>query len=106
MPPPREPLVITAPRAGARVTSPLEIRGTATPGARVAVEVRYEASGWSDARRGVLAREVVVADGRGNWSLTVRYSDVPSGATIVITAEVGGRDDSSAQRARVEVIQQ
>jgi hypothetical protein len=99
------PPTITAPTAGARVGSPITIRGTAVPGSRVVVRVDYRGTVLFFQVTGTYGEVATTADASGNWQVTVRPSTrIPDAQlTIMVRAiDPGGRESAATT---VQVVQ-
>jgi hypothetical protein len=102
---PSPALTITSPAAGARVGSPITIRGTATPGSRVVVKVDYRGTVLFIQVNGTYGEVATTADASGNWQVSVRPSTRIPEAEITITVRAtdpGGRESAPAT---VKVVQ-
>ncbi|MGQ0569345.1 MAG: copper amine oxidase N-terminal domain-containing protein [Armatimonadota bacterium] len=81
-----EPPVITSPASGARLDGPITVRGTATPGYRVEVQVDYQGSVLLFSLRGTYGTVTTTADAAGNWAVTINQTMRVPNAELTITA--------------------
>ncbi|MGQ0548829.1 MAG: stalk domain-containing protein [Armatimonadota bacterium] len=95
--------VITAPAAGARLGSPIVIRGTAAPGSRVEVQVDYQGSLLVFSLRGTYGQATTTADASGNWSVTfndpIRIPNAELTITAVAIDQAGRRSEPATTKA-------
>lgn len=95
--------VITSPAAGARVGSPIVVRGTAPPGSRVEVQVDYQGSVLVFNLRGTYGQATTTADASGNWSVTFSEAIRIPNAELTITAvaidQAGRRSEPATMKA-------
>jgi exosome complex RNA-binding protein Csl4 len=80
------PPVITSPGAGTRVGSPIVIRGTATPGYRVEVQVDYQGALLLFNLRGTYGKVMTTADAAGAWTVRISETVRMPNAELTITA--------------------
>ena len=80
------PPVITSPGAGTRVGSPIVIRGTATPGYRVEVQVDYQGALLLFGLRGTYGKVMTTADAAGAWTVRISETVRMLNAELTITA--------------------
>ncbi len=89
------PPTVTSPASGARITTPLVIRGRTLPGYQVAVRVDYRGMFLVFTMQGTLGRFTATADAAGNWSVTVErpapVADAELTITVVATDPLGRR---------------
>jgi hypothetical protein len=97
------PPIITSPAAGARLGSPIVIRGKATPGYRVEVQVDYQGALLVFGLKGTYGRVMTTADAAGDWavslSTTVRISNAELTITAVTIDPLGRRSEAVTVRA-------
>jgi hypothetical protein len=98
-------LTITSPAAGARVGSPITIRGTAIPGSRVVVKVDYRGTVLFIQVSGTYGEVATTADAAGNWQVTVRPSTRIQDAEITITVRATDPTGRESAPATVKVVQ-
>jgi len=98
-------VTITSPAAGARVGSPITIRGTATPGSRVVVRVDYRGTVVVFQVSGTYGEVATTADASGNWQVSVRPSTRIPDAEITITVRATDPSGREAAPATVKVVQ-
>jgi hypothetical protein len=98
---PMRPPTITQPAAGTTAASPLVIRGTAAPGARVHVRVEYATTMLGLLRTtGALADLFVDANDRGEWATEAINLDTlirGQNTEYTITARVVGEGDQRSE---------
>jgi hypothetical protein len=80
------PPVITSPAAGARVGAPIVIRGKATPGYRVEVQVDYQGALLVLNLKGTYGKVTTITDAAGDWAVTINQMVRISNAELTITA--------------------
>jgi hypothetical protein len=80
------PPVITSPAAGTRLGSPIVIRGRATPGYRVEVQVDYKGALLVFDMRGTYGKVTTTADAAGDWAVSINATVRMSNAELTITA--------------------
>jgi hypothetical protein len=80
------PPVITSPAAGARVGAPIVIRGKATPGYRVEVQVDYEGALLVVSLKGTYGKVTTTAGAAGDWTVQINQMVRISNAELTITA--------------------
>ncbi|MDQ7842099.1 MAG: copper amine oxidase N-terminal domain-containing protein [bacterium] len=97
------PPVITSPAAGTRLGSPVVIRGKATPGYRVEVQVDYQGALLAFSLKGTYGKVTTTADAAGDWavslSTTVRISNAELTITAVTIDPLGRRSEAVTVRA-------
>ena len=98
-------LTVTSPAAGARVGSPITIRGTATPGSRVVVRVDYRGTVLFIQVSGTYGEVATTADASGNWQVSVRPSTRIPEAEITITVRATDPSGRDSVPATVKVVQ-
>jgi hypothetical protein len=90
--------VIRTPAPGARVTSPITVRGTATPGHQVVVRVDYQGSLLLFRLGGTYGEVETIADAAGNWAVMFNQT-LRVNAELTITAvavdPMGRRSESA-----------
>jgi Copper amine oxidase N-terminal domain len=89
--------VITSPAAGANLTAPFTVTGTAPPRARVTVAAEYTQNALGAPPHGTLGSQTVTADAKGHWSATFTQTPPAGGVKLTITAVVV--DDRGADRS-------
>jgi hypothetical protein len=97
---------IEQPRPGQAVTSPITVRGRATPGHEVRVSATYEGTVGPVVLRGSLGQVEVAVGSDGTWSATIRYPVLLRGARITITAVAVSPAGQQSEPTTVEVLQQ
>jgi len=97
------PPVITSPASGTRLGSPIVIRGKATPGYRVEVQVDYQGALLVFSLRGTYGKVTTTADAAGDWTVriseTVRISNAELTITAVTIDPLGRRSEAITIRA-------
>ncbi|MDP2857301.1 MAG: copper amine oxidase N-terminal domain-containing protein [Bacillota bacterium] len=97
------PPVITSPAAGTRLASPIVIRGKATPGYRVEVQVDYQGALLVFGLKGTYGKVMTTADAAGDWAVslntTVRISNAELTITAVTIDPLGRRSEAVTIRA-------
>lgn len=97
------PPVITSPASGARLGSPIVIRGKATPGYRVEVQVDYQGALLVFGLKGTYGKVMTTADAAGDWAVriseTVRISNAELTITAVTIDPLGRRSEAVTIRA-------
>lgn len=97
------PPVITSPAAGTRLGSPIVIRGKATPGYRVEVQVDYQGALLLFSLKGTYGKVMTTADAAGDWAVriseTVRISNAELTITAVTIDPLGRRSEAVTVRA-------
>jgi hypothetical protein len=97
---------IEQPRPGQPVTSPITVRGRATPAHEVRVSATYEGTVGPVVLRGSLGQVEVAVGSDGTWSATIRYPVLLRGARITITAVAVSPPGQQSEPTTVEVLQQ
>lgn len=97
------PPTITSPAQGARLGSPIVIRGKATPGHRVEVQVDYQGAVLVFSLKGTYRQVTTTADAAGDWMVrineTVRISNAELTITAVAIDPLGRRSEAVTTRA-------
>jgi hypothetical protein len=97
------PPVITSPASGTRLSSPIVIRGKATPGYRVEVQVDYQGALLVFDLKGTYGKVMTTADAAGDWAVriseTVRISNAELTITAVTIDPLGRRSEAVTIRA-------
>jgi hypothetical protein len=97
------PPVITSPAPGTRLGSPIVIRGKATPGYRVEVQVDYQGALLVFSLRGTYGKVTTTADAAGDWTVRIDEMVRISNAELTITAvtidPLGRRSEAVTIRA-------
>lgn len=95
--------VITSPTSGSRLGSPIVIRGKATPGYRVEVQVDYQGALLVFGLKGTYGKVMTTADAAGDWTVrineTVRISNAELTITAVTIDQLGRRSEAVTIRA-------
>lgn len=98
-------LAITSPAPGARVGSPIVIRGTAAPGSRVVVKVDYRGVVLFIQVTGTYGEVATTADAAGNWQVSVRPSTRIPEAQLTITVRATDPGGRELAPATIQVVQ-
>ncbi len=97
------PPVITSPATGTRLGSPIVIRGKATPGYRVEIQVDYQGALLVFGLKGTYGKVMTTADAAGDWTVkiseTVRISNAEITITAVTIDPLGRRSEAVTAKA-------
>ncbi len=99
------PPTITSPAQGARVRTPIVIKGRAVPDYRVVVRVDYRGTYLVFVLQGTLGQFSTTADGAGNWTVTIERPAPVAGAGLTISATTVDPLGRRSQATVVQVVQ-